>query len=146
MGNKDYTKFSNNSEKEFKKEENKQVKNNDRHVVSPELEQTVLKAGGEVMRVDQNNVVVEGVNEIPKDADVVDNVILPGNAKLMGVVVPAKLNVRKQPSKDSEVLEVITKNSEVEIDLSDNEDTMFYKVHTKSGIDGYCMTEFINIK
>jgi len=133
MGNKNYTKFSENS-------------NNDKHVVSPELEQTVLNAGGEVMRVDQNNVVVEGVNEIPEDVNILDEVILPGDAKLIGVVKPAKLNVRKQPTKDSEVLEVITKNSEVEIDLSDNEDTIFYKVRTKSGVEGYCMTEFINIK
>lgn len=134
MENRDYTKFSEDSN------------NNVNHVVSPELEQTVLNAGGEVVRIDQENVVFEGVNELPDDTDVVDNVVLPGDAKLMGVVKPGRLNVRKQPSKDSEVLEVITKNSEVEIDLSDNEDTMFYKVRTKTGVEGYCMKEFISIK
>lgn len=133
MGNKDYTKFSENSN------------NNDTHTVSPELEQTVLNAGGEVVRIEQENVVIEGVNELPEDADVIDNVILPGDAKLMGIVKPAKLNVRKQPSKNSEVLEVITKNSEVEIGLDGETDT-FYKVRTKSGVEGYCMKEFINIK
>lgn len=130
MENRDYTNFSENS-------------NN--NIVNPELEPTDLNEGGEIIHLDQENVVIEGVNEIPEGADVVDNVILPGDAKLKGIVIPGRLNVRKQPSKDSEVLEVITKNSEVEFDFDGETDT-FYKVRTKSGVEGYCMKEFISIK
>ena len=131
MENKDYTKFS---------------ENLDNNNINPELEQTDLNDGGEVIHLDQENIVFEGVNEIPEGADVVDNIVPPiEDLVLKGVVIPSRLNVRKQPSKDSEVLEVITKNSEVEIGLDGETDT-FYKVRTKSGVEGYCMKEFISIK
>jgi uncharacterized protein YgiM (DUF1202 family) len=131
MENRDYTKFS---------------ENLDNNNVNPELEPTDLNEGGEVIHLDQENVVIEGVNELPEDAEVVDNVIPPiEDLVLKGVVNPGRLNVRKQPSKDSEVLEVITRNSEVEIGL-DGETDEFYKVRTKSGVEGYCMKEFISIK
>lgn len=131
MENRDYTKFS---------------ENLDNNTVNPELEQTDLNEGGESIHLDQENVVIEGVNELPEGADVVDNVVPPiEDLVLKGVVIPGRLNVRKQPSKDSEVLEVITRNSEVEIGL-DGETDEFYKVRTKSGVEGYCMKEFISIK
>lgn len=131
MENRDYTKFS-------------EDLNND--MVNLELEQTDLNEGGEVIHLDQENVVIEGVDEIPEDSEVVDNVVLPiEDVVLKGIVNPSRLNVRKQPSKDSEVLEIITKNSEVEIDF-DGETDVFYKVRTKSGVEGYCMKEFISIK
>lgn len=134
MENKNYTKYSENSN------------NNDSHIVNPELEQTDLNEGGEVIHLEQDNVVIEGVNEILEGADVVDKVVAPiEDLVLKGVVIPGRLNVRKQPSKDSEVLEVITKNSEVEIGL-DGETDEFYKVRTKSGVEGYCMKEFVSIK
>lgn len=56
-----------------------------------------------------------------------------------------KLNVRKQASKDSEVIEIIDINSEVLIDLALSTND-FYKVRTMSGKEGYCLKTFIKIK
>ena len=70
-----------------------------------------------------------------------------------GVVVGCtKLNVREQPSKDAKVLCVINKNDEVKVNLyHDKEpelakDESYYKVITASGVEGYCVVKYINIK
>lgn len=55
-----------------------------------------------------------------------------------------KLYVRAEPNKDSKPLCVIEWDTKVNIDL--NESTMlFYKIKTNSGLEGYCMKEFISI-
>lgn len=54
----------------------------------------------------------------------------------------AKLNVRKEPNKDAEILAVINEGAEVVINKIKS--TMdFYSVCTAAGIDGYCMKKFI---
>lgn len=56
----------------------------------------------------------------------------------------AKLNVRKEPSKEADVVTVIPLGAEVMIDdLGSTED--FYKVCTETGVEGYCMKKFINV-
>lgn len=54
-----------------------------------------------------------------------------------------KLNVRTNPTTDSEVVCVINKNDEVII-----EDVFgdWYSVTTKDGDEGYCMSKFITVK
>ena len=54
-----------------------------------------------------------------------------------------KLNVRINPTTDSEVVCVINKNDEVII-----EDVFgdWYSVTTKDGDEGYCMSKFITVK
>lgn len=54
-----------------------------------------------------------------------------------------KLNVRTNPTIDSEVVCVINKNDEVII-----EDVFgdWYSVTTKDGDEGYCMSKFITVK
>ncbi len=54
----------------------------------------------------------------------------------------ARLNVRSESNKDSEVLCIIDKSAEVVIDLENSTDD-FYKITTSQGIDGYCMKKFI---
>ena len=55
-----------------------------------------------------------------------------------------KLNVRKLPSRDSEIISELVEGSEVMID--DNESTaLFYKICTEHGIEGYCMKQFIKV-
>ena len=70
-----------------------------------------------------------------------------------GVVVGCtKLNVREQPSKDAKVLCIINKNDEVKVNLyHDKEpelakDESYYKVITSSGVEGYCVVKYINVK
>ena len=54
-----------------------------------------------------------------------------------------KLNIRKKPDKDADVL--CTLNSGTEVLINDaNED--FYSVVTESGIDGYCMKQYVKVK
>lgn len=55
------------------------------------------------------------------------------------------LRVRKESNIDSEELCIISKLSEVVIDL-DNSTDYFYKVKTSEGVEGYCMKKFITIK
>ena len=55
-----------------------------------------------------------------------------------------KLNVRKIPSRDSEIISELLEGSEIMID--DNESTaLFYKICTEHGIEGYCMKQFIKV-
>lgn len=57
------------------------------------------------------------------------------------------LNVRKENKKDAEVIFIINKDSEVQVDLSENKESdEFYKVVTPSGVEGYCMKKFITLK
>ena len=57
----------------------------------------------------------------------------------------SKLNVRKQPSLHATPITVINKGEKVSIIEYDPNKNHFCKVKTVSGIEGYCMIEFINI-
>lgn len=52
-----------------------------------------------------------------------------------------RLNVRTEPSKDSDVATIIDKDKEVEID-PDNSSTEWYAISV-DGIDGFVMSKFI---
>lgn len=74
--------------------------------------------------------------------ETVDTITLPKNVN--GVVVNcSKLNVREEPSIESAVICVLDVMSEIEIDVtkSDNE---WVKVHTVTGVEGYCMRKFVD--
>lgn len=70
-------------------------------------------------------------------------VVKPEPKQLTGNVAGcAKLNVRKEPNKDAEILAVINEGTEVVINKIKS--TMdFYSVCTAAGIEGYCMKKFI---
>lgn len=54
----------------------------------------------------------------------------------------AKLNVRKQPSKDSEIVFVLNEGSEVSID-EENSTEEWYSITHVSGVEGFCMKQFV---
>ena len=56
----------------------------------------------------------------------------------------AKLNVRKQPSKDSEIVFVLNEGSEVSID-EENSTEEWYSITHASGVEGFCMKQFVAI-
>lgn len=56
-----------------------------------------------------------------------------------------KLNIRKRPSKNAEVVCVAPAKSEVMID-TDKSTNDWFSVRTAAGIDGFCMKNFITIK
>lgn len=64
-------------------------------------------------------------------------------ATISGVVTDCmKLNVRKEPNPDAEVVAIIELLSEVTVDM-DASSEAFYKICTAAGIEGYCMKKYI---
>lgn len=138
MKHKDYTKFSGNTENN--------IQNNP--VIPTEPVTPVLPE-------DQNDpeVITDPVTPVlPEDQNEPEVITEPENnednsgTNLLAVVVNcAKLNVRKEASKDSEVVCIITKGDEVAVDLDASTED-FYKINTSNGIEGYCVKDFIEIK
>lgn len=56
-----------------------------------------------------------------------------------------RLNVREKPSIDAEILTALEAGAEVRL-LKDEIENGFYKICTASGLDGYCMCEYIVLK
>lgn len=76
------------------------------------------------------------VEEVKQEIVLVDGIV--SNCEL--------LNVRKESSKDAEVLCTIGVNTMVKVDLTvDKEAEEFYKIVTPNGVEGYCMKKFITI-
>ena len=66
---------------------------------------------------------------------------------LTGVVTGCeRLNMRKKADKDSDVITILAKDTEVIIHTSESTTEEFYKVSTHSGLEGYCMKKYISIK
>lgn len=55
-----------------------------------------------------------------------------------------KLYVRKEASKDSEPVGIVTDKDDLSIDVARSTDD-FYKVITSNGLEGYCVKEFVKI-
>ena len=55
-----------------------------------------------------------------------------------------KLYVRKEASKDSEPVGIVTNKDDLSIDVARSTDD-FYKVITSNGLEGYCVKEFVKI-
>ena len=55
-----------------------------------------------------------------------------------------KLYVRKEASKDSEPVGIVTNKDDLSIDVASSTDE-FYKVITSNGLEGYCVKEFVKI-
>lgn len=87
--------------------------------------------------------IVAPVEEVKEE--VKEEVIAPveeTNTKKFVVVITDRLNVRKGPSKDTEVLNIVSKDEKLLI----NDPKLvkgFYSITTSSGIKGYVMKEFV---
>lgn len=65
---------------------------------------------------------------------------------VIGVVVNClKLNIRKEPSRYSEIAAVVNCLDEVKIDLNASTDE-WYAVCTVAGIEGFCMKKYIAVR
>lgn len=83
-----------------------------------------------------------------------DNLFLTGSAtvaedksveEIVGVVTNClKLNIRKEPNKDSEAIAVASCLDELRIDSVTSTDD-WYAVCTVSGIEGFCMKKFVAV-
>ena len=84
----------------------------------------------------------QNISDPESDMDAVAN---DETSNLIGYVTECiKLNVREAASKDSNVLCEILLNSKVIVD-KENSTEDFYKVTTETGVEGYCMKQYINV-
>ena len=71
-------------------------------------------------------------------------VVEPENRKFGKVSNCKKLNIRKLPSRDAEIVSELIEGSEVMIDEKEST-ALFYKICTEHGIEGFCMKQFIKV-
>ena len=105
-------------------------------VVETVVEETVENVEEVVEPVAEETVenVEEEVNDIPA----------PGNLAEGVVINCIRVYVRKEPSKDSEAIRTLDKNTSVTVNLDKSTDD-FYNVYSLD-FDGYCMKNFLQIK
>ena len=108
-------------------------------------EQAVEKKVANQEQVVEEKIVNEfqqNISDPESDIDVAAN---DETSELIGYVTDCvKLNVREAASKDSNVLCEIILNSKVIVDEENSTDD-FYKVTTETGVEGYCMKQYINV-
>lgn len=76
--------------------------------------------------------------------ETVETVTLP--KAVTGVIVNCnKLNIRSKPSVDANVVTILGSKTEIEIDTARSTDA-WLKISTASGIEGFCMRQFVDIK
>lgn len=130
--NKNYTTFFNNKKEEIEE-------------VVTEVENIEIPTQGYLEVTDEIAVSEDNTTEVLADESTENPKV---EELLVGTVTGCvKLNVRKEPKKDADVLCVIDSGKEVTLDTSSEETYEdFYKICTPAGIEGYCMKKFITIK
>ena len=129
MSNKHYTQYS-----KFSGEEPMLVNN-------PELEveDTVEEKVDEPI---EGQIVIPEVE--PEPVSDPEHSVEPENRKFGKVGNCKKLNIRKLPSRDAEIVSELIEGSEVMIDEKEST-ALFYKICTEHGIEGFCMKQFIKV-
>lgn len=123
MSNKHYTQYS-----KFNSEETILINN-------PELE---------VEEPIEGQIVIPEVEPIVPEPVIPEPVVESENRKFGKVSNCKKLNIRKLPSRDAEIVSELIEGSEVMIDEKEST-ALFYKICTEHGIEGYCMKNFIKV-
>lgn len=129
MSNKHYTQYS-----KFSGEESMLV--NDPEL---EVEDTVEEKVDEPI---EGQIVIPEVE--PEPVSDPEPSVEPENRKFGKVNNCKKLNVRKLPSRDAEIVSELVEGVEVMIDETEST-ALFYKICTEHGIEGYCMKNFIKV-
>lgn len=115
MSKKDYTKFSNNKVVNNKSEE--------------------IQNGVQDVEVKIEEIVNETIEEVVEE----------NRKDILGIVVDCdKLNVRKEPSINADIVCMIDASTNLIVDYESSTDE-FYKICTYAGIEGYCMKKFVKI-
>ena len=83
--------------------------------------------------------VIEGQTVIPEVAEPVAPIMATAT-----VANCSRLNVREEPDTSADVLTIIKADTEVQI-LSGETKNGFYKICTASGIEGYCMCDYLAV-
>ena len=131
MSNKHYTQYS-----KFSGEEPMLV--NDPEL---EVEDTVEEKVDEPI---EGQIVIPEVEPIVTEPVIPEPVVEPENRKFGKVSNCKKLNIRKLPSRDAEIVSELIEGSEVMIDEKEST-ALFYKICTEHGIEGFCMKQFVKV-
>ena len=132
MSNKHYTQYS-----KFNSEETILI-NNPELEVEEKVDEPI---DGQIVIPEVELIVPEPV--IPEPV-IPEPVVEPENRKFGKVSNCKKLNIRKLPSRDAEIVSELIEGSEVMIDEKEST-ALFYKICTEHGIDGYCMKDYITV-
>lgn len=125
-------------------EETTEESTNEVNETVEQVEETVNKVEESTNEAEETTEeVTEEVTEpeaiVPNIEDGVENNEVIG--KISGF---EKLYVRKEASKDSEPVGIVTDKDDLSIDVAHSTDD-FYKVITSNGLEGYCVKEFVKI-
>lgn len=116
--------------------------------VTEVTEETTEESTDEVNEtVEQVEETTEKVTEEVTEPEVIVPSIEDGveNNEVIGKISGfEKLYVRKEASKDSEPVGIVTDKDDLSIDVAHSTDD-FYKVITSNGLEGYCVKEFVKI-
>lgn len=93
--------------------------------------------------VTDNTVSMDEIIEVKEEVTNESKIIEPLPPKSGHVTECVKLNVRKEPSPNAEVIGTVNRGDSLIIDPSPFGD--FYKVITPYGVEGYCMKKFVYI-
>ena len=136
MSNKHYTQYS-----KFNSEETILINNPELEVEDTVEEKVDEPIDGQIVIPEVELIVPEPV--IPEPV-IPEPVVEPENRKFGKVSNCKKLNIRKLPSRDAEIVSALIEVSEVMIDEKEST-ALFYKMCTEHGIEGYCMKNFIKV-
>lgn len=95
--------------------------------------------------VEQVEDIVE--EQIEETAEVVEELLEDAAVEtIIGIVSDcAKLNIRKLPSPDADKVTVVEEGTPLMVDI-DNSTGKYYKVYTESGLEGYCLKDYVAVK
>lgn len=116
-----------------------------------EVNETVEQVEETVNEVEESTNETEETTEEVTEEVTEPEVIVPNiedgveNNEVIGKISGfEKLYVRKEASKDSEPVGIVTDKDDLSIDVTHSTDD-FYKVITSNGLEGYCVKEFVKI-
>ena len=99
----------------------------------------------ETIPIDESEYEPETETETEVISDTEDSISEDYVNEVSGYVNCLRLNVRKDKRISDNIIGKLKEDDEVSIDLSESED-VWYKISTKSGLEGYCLKEFIDLK
>ena len=95
---------------------------------------------------------VEQVNSVIEEETKVESVNSVAEEKKEGsisngiVIDCSKLNIRKKPNKESEIVSIVDSGSNLKVIDPDKHKGEWYKVITQKGVNGFCMRKYVEIR
>ena len=110
--------------------------------ITNEVNETVEQVEETINEVEKSTNEIEETKEVTKSDIIVP--IIENNEVIGKIIEFEKLYVRKEASKYSEPVGIVTDKDYLSIDIIHSTDD-FYKVITSNGLEGYCVKEFVKI-